>query len=79
MSRTILSVTQKMVRELKFCKMDGLVFFLSIIQQSHFFLHFIYFPVFNDGTKKNLLQLDGTIPVKYKGKTNTTATYIVWL
>ena len=25
------------------------------------------FPVFNDGTKKNLLQLDGTIPVSYKG------------
>ena len=26
------------------------------------------FSVFNDGTKKNLLQLDGTIPVSYKGK-----------
>lgn len=25
--------------------------------------------VFNDGTKKNLLQLDGTIPVSYKGAT----------
>ena len=31
------------------------------------YISMLFITVFNDGTRKSLLQLDGTIPVNYKG------------
>ena len=38
----------------------------------------IYFSVFNDGTSKELLCLDGTIPVTYKGVLIVINRYILF-
>lgn len=42
-----------------------MLFLTVCVNITHFYLYFL---VFNDGSDRELLNLDGTIPVRYKGE-----------